>query len=545
MRTFFLLIVCFYSALLVSAQDPIRFSLKGSSRMESRLSFSDSSNYALPEDYFRWHMQTDWNLWGLPVQSSWLISTEQKSYQQSMNQFRFSIRYQDFLKSAVVRKLPWLKVIRQFSLGRSYPSFSRLTFSGVALDGLQVEMDPGFFYVAYAEGQLKRAVFESGYPVQPFSRRARYIRAGPGGRNGNHLHVAFLNVRDKRLEAAGSLRPAFPAENYVTALDAQIHFFKNKLSIKGEGAVSLFTENQEGPAFAEGDLPEFVVNRFHPNLTSFIDYAWQFESEFKAGTSRINAFYRMINPGFKSLGVGIMRTDYSEYGFSWLQYLYKRRVSFKLLTSRNLDNLYQTKTVQSTAWRYGFHLNMLFPDLPHMHISYSPLEQYRETPVSTSIYQVRLFQVRTNHSWTAGKNRFTAALGYLRQGTLTGMDEDKLGRRSSVYSFSQSCLMNQWVLTLHANWNHMLYGDDRKNLIGGSVLARYSLTKNMQVNLGYQRFQSLSADCRNRLQAGFTADLGSWGSLELTGEYYAGTRGGDSQTSYTDFVFRMNWQVRF
>ena len=543
-KYFFFLVLFF--PLFVFSQDKNIFDFSGSSKLESRISTSSNSAYGVPKDYLRWGANTAIKAWGLPLRASWLISTENESFSQSLNQFKLSVNYQEFLKSTILEKAPWLKFIRRLDIGKSFPSYSKLCFSGVSLDGINTELNPGPLYVAFAYGKIRRSIYEDGYPATPFSRKLKYYRAGVGDRLSSHIHFGYLKVWDEAVVLPDSLQWEAPSGNNVVSTDVALYFLKRKLYFKGEGAISLFTQNTQATMSTDVDLPEIVVNQFSPNLTSSLDYAYFFESGLNLKTTRIKAFYKIINPGFRSLGVGVLRNDVSEYGGQVSQSVYKRHITLTAKLKRNIDNLMGLKSYQSTDWHYGFGMNIRFPKMPFLMLDYSPHEQYRETPISRQLYVVRVLNTRSSYSYINGGASLTTSLGYTRQSTLSGEDELELGRLSNIFSLSESLrLKKKWMFSLSSSWNRMLIEESIRNLLSLNGSARYDVNSRVSAFAGYQRFQSLNAESRNRLQLGGNLKLEKWGDISVTAERFSGQVKDSPGEKYSDMILRMSWIVSF
>ena len=522
------------------------FDFSGSSKFESRISSSRNAIHSLPTDYLRWGANTAIKAWGLPVRASWLISTENESFRQSLNQFKISVNYQEFLKSSILEKAPWLKFIRRLDIGKSFPSYSKLSLSGVALDGINVELNPGPLYVALAYGKIRRSIYEDGYPSVPFSRKLKYYRAGIGDRLSSHIHFGYLKVWDEAISLPDSLRWEAPSGNNIVSTDVALYFLKRKLYFKGEGAISLFTQNTQATEYTDEELPAIVVNNFSPNLTSSLDYAYFFESGFNMKTTRLKAFYKIINPGFRSLGVGVLRNDLSEYGGQVSQSVYKRRITLTAKVKRNIDNLLDLKAYQSTNWHYGFGVNLRFPKLPILMFNYSPHEQYRETPISRQLYIVRVLNTRASYSYINGGSSLSTSFGFTRQSTLSGEDELELGRLSNIFSLSESLrLEKKWLFSLSTSWNRMLIDENLRNLLSASLNARYEVSKRINTFVGFQRFQSLNKDSRNRIQFGGNLKMDQWGDIRISAERFSGPVKDKPGETYSDMILRLTWMVSF
>jgi len=213
---------------------------------------------------------------------------------------------------------------------------------------------------------------------------------------------------------------------------------------------------------------------------------------------------------------------------------------------RNIDNLLDLKEYQSTDWHYGFGVNLRFPKLPVVMLNYSPHEQYRETPMSRQLYVVRVLNARTSYSYINGGSSLSTSLGFARQSTLSGEDELELGRLSNIFSLTESLrLEKKYLFSLSTSWNRMLIDESLRNLLSASFNVRYEVSQRINTFAGYQRFQSLNKDSRNRIQLGGNLKMEKWGDISITAERYSGPVKNKPGETYSDMILRLSWMISF
>jgi hypothetical protein len=274
------------------------------------------------------------------------------------------------------------------SLGTTFPQYSSLTLGGIPVTGLDVEFTPGPFYVAFTTGAVLQASpglgsLTSLLTKSAFNRRITAGRFGLGSKDDTHLFFTGLFGRD---DAESLTRDSIdqritPKANTVLGSEGRLLLFDDRLSLQGEGAISLMTDDVEGAELSDSGIPSWVQKLFKPNVTSSYDYAFSFQGALalsENGTT-LSALVTRVGPGFISMGAPYLRKDMLRYEGKLEQKLFNRQASVSAYYRRDKDNLIPWKQSQTTVSALGVQMAFNFRNLPYIRFSYAPLSQQNQS----------------------------------------------------------------------------------------------------------------------------------------------------------------------
>jgi hypothetical protein len=274
------------------------------------------------------------------------------------------------------------------ALGTTFPQYSSLTLGGIPVTGVDVEFTPGPFYFAFTTGAVLEASpglgsLTSLMTRSAFDRRITAGRFGLGSKDDTHLYFTGLFGKDD----AGSLNRdsiderITPKANTVLGSEGQLLLFDDRLSLRGEGAISLMTDDVEGAELSDSGIPSWVQKLFKPNITSSYDYAFSFQGAFALsdkGTT-VSALVTRVGPGYTSMGAPYLRKDILRYEGKLEQKLFERQASVSAYYRRDKDNLIPWKQSQTTVSALGLQMALNFRNLPYLRFSYAPLSQQNQS----------------------------------------------------------------------------------------------------------------------------------------------------------------------
>jgi hypothetical protein len=279
------------------------------------------------------------------------------------------------------------------ALGTTFPQYSSLTLGGIPVTGVDVEFTPGPFYFAFTTGAVLEATSGLGslnsiLTRSAFDRRITAGRFGIGSKDDTHLYVTGVFGRD---DAESLVRDSIdqritPKANTVLGSEGRLLLFDDRLSLQGEGAISLMTDDVEGAELSDSGIPSWVQKLFKPNVTSSYDYAFSFQGAYALpgnGTS-LSALVTRVGPGFTSMGVPYLRKDILRYEGRLEQKLFDRQASVSAYYRRDKDNLIPWKQSQTTVSALGLQMALNFRNLPYLRFNYAPLSQQNQS-VSDSL----------------------------------------------------------------------------------------------------------------------------------------------------------------
>jgi hypothetical protein len=221
--------------------------------------------------------------------------------------------------------------VPDFAFGSVAPEYSRLTLSGVTVNGGTVEFNPGRLFAGLAVGKLQRddvpealAALPHGDGAAPQLFRDLYAgRVGIGHRNGSYLVATGLYARDDGqtrsiLSLADSSAGVSAQENWVLGLAGRSASREGRWVLDAEADASLFDFDRTGARIQGRPDPGPVAGLFpgrrdREGATS--DWAGSLRGSMTTpgGATKLASGVRFVGPGYASVGARGLRTDVLQY----------------------------------------------------------------------------------------------------------------------------------------------------------------------------------------------------------------------------------------
>ncbi len=343
-------------------------------------------------------------------------------------------------------------------IGMNHPSYSPLTLSGLAVNGLDMEFNPGKFYLAFSYGTAEKPVqtparITPATPVdslinpdslvnRSYDRKVIAGRIGYGRKGGSHVLFTMLHARDDAASVAFDTNNIVltPKENLLMGIDVRILGFDENFTLDGELVGSVLTDNAHSAPLDNSDVPSFLTDLIEPKMSTHVDYAYALKFQFALPESytRVSGSVRMIGPGFSSLGVPFLRNDLFRYEARIDQGFLRRQITVGGFYRHERDNLIPWKRSTTTLDGYGVNAGLNFRDYPYLQVLVAPYLQRNNAEDST--YKLNnktlLVSAATGYSWRIGALLSTTTLSYGLQTSTTQRAESDF--RSTTYSLNQS-----------------------------------------------------------------------------------------------------------
>ncbi len=282
-------------------------------------------------------------------------------------------KYKDDIQSKMSFPLKLFSNFQNLGIGTNYPNYTDYTVSGVALTGVNIEYNPGIFYIALAGPMNNRAIEN-----KTFERNVYSGRLGVGKKDDSHLFFTMMYAKDyeNSITVDSNNQTLTPKSNYVFSTEGKLSLLKNKIKLEGEIGGSLFTDDLNAADVETDVVPQFVLDFFQPKVSSRVDYFYKgvvsftnekTNSEFKAGVL-------MVGPGYLSLGSPSKSNDKLEFQVSASQKLFNNQMTAKVSFKNGRDNLltgYKTYTTKNSL--ININLSMRFKKYPTISINYYPV----------------------------------------------------------------------------------------------------------------------------------------------------------------------------
>ena len=260
-----------------------------------------------------------------------------------------------------------------FHLGDFSQPLTPYTVQGIRVRGAGMDLRPGIFRFSVQGGRTQRPVF-AGSQGTVFQRNMVAAKLGIGRESGSYFDLNVVKARDDitRRELAllivdstfidtlpgGAFRPQIgtrPQENLVAGAQGQLQLFRRRLSVKGELAAALVTNDLTapvldsgltGPASALGGLQDV-------RLSTSGDLAWNVEATANVKRVRMRTGYEYVGPGYTSLGLAYLIGDRRSLNWDGSWQLPGDRVVLQGQFRRMGDNLLGQRRFTTDRDTYG------------------------------------------------------------------------------------------------------------------------------------------------------------------------------------------------
>lgn len=307
------------------------------------------------------NVATTFSLLGLKSGLNILYSTDDNQLRQSMNQINFHGTWR------------WLTV----AAGTVSPRYSKYSLSGIAVTGGMIEINPAWFSLSLSGGRTKRAVDLSdqpGFREPAFERWLYATRIGFGKKDRTQFAITGLYAYDVEgsLENPGDI---LPAENINITPQFNLHLFGGKFRMESNVTLSAFTRDTSTGEIQIDDLglPAVVSNYFTPHTSSRIDYAGEVSGRLNLGTFRLDGGYERVQPGFRSLGLGQIRSDQELISMRSQLRLFKGRANISGNISSGRNNLLNTRMSTMNRMQLGTNFMVRLGNTSSLMMSYMQL----------------------------------------------------------------------------------------------------------------------------------------------------------------------------
>lgn len=272
-------------------------------------------------------------------------------------------------------------MFKSLGIGTNYPTYTPHTLSGVPVSGLNIEFEPAFLYVAYS-GSLNQKPIDN----KDFKRNLYAGRFGFGTKEGSHLHLTGMYVRDDEnsIKVDSANLSLTPKANHLFGAETKMVLFDD-LTLEAEIVGSVLTRDVRDPALESAKLPKDLKDIVKPKLSTSFDYMYTGKASYANSESdtKISLGFKMIGPGFTSLGVPNLRSDNMGFEGKFDQKFADRKISLSTFYKSQRDNLIDWKSSTTKISALGINLSFSFPEFPYLALIYSPYFQKNNQSDST------------------------------------------------------------------------------------------------------------------------------------------------------------------
>lgn len=426
-------------------------------------------------------------------------------------------------------------------IGTTYPQHSPYTLNGIAVNGVNIDFAPGSVFLSGAAGRVRDPQpftnrFVPGVDSVSYDRSAYGARVGVGRPDGRHFLVSGTYFADETTSDSLLLFAASrPEENVIAAISSRWSDAQRRVTVHGEVAASVYTQDRQGAEIAEvSDLP-VLENLVTVNSTTSGDYAGGGEVNLRLREQalKVDASYDHVGAGFVTLGNPLLRNDLRRIGAGFEKQFSRRQVGFAAKIRHEKSNLSGFQPFTTTSRVINTRLNVRFRGKPYATIQFVPSQQRIESEgvaiPFVSEYNSNYLTVAAGHRYDLGEtvNGNTDITVANQQTSSDGIGFDYA---TTVISVVQGVTISRFTVTALASFFRQRDTDNPLNSnvfdVGVTVMPIERVTTTVGVSL----FDDIDRSNESGLYAAVSADAGALGTLYARVE----------TSRYTDELFDAN-----
>jgi len=287
-----------------------------------------------------------------------------------------------------------MQKVKKFEIGMCYPNYSQFLVARTPIKGINLEIEDKKLYFAFTHGKTVNNIFLTNNLVNNNLNAARNLynffnfnniedgrkvtafKVGYGSKKSNHIHFGMLYGLGKTNYLDTSALITETDHNAVFELDARLKIKEHSTFdfVYGKSAIQTNSINYE----EQSSVFNALVN-FNDRTNAFLS-KYEFAST-KTGT-KVSASFRLIDPFYRSFGVGFIRSDNVRYQVKLKQKITKR-LNIGGLIRREEDNLLKIYDFNNTLFSYG--ANLTYRPTRHwmIKVDFRPISQNVTSSIDT------------------------------------------------------------------------------------------------------------------------------------------------------------------
>jgi hypothetical protein len=413
------------------------------------------------------------------------------------------------------------------SIGTSYPVFSELTLSGAKVNGFNIEMNPGLFYLNVCKGKSAARVTDTltGFINYSFEQELDAIKMGIGKKDASHFFITAMRFEDEDVQRIDTVNnvPLTPTENYIVGTDVVLSLFGEALKVGGEANLSLLNrdKNAGGAIFPMDSsvtdiAPAFVLDRL--NASSSIGYAVSGYSTLSMfnGATVLDGKLTQVGPGYFTNGNTAILNDLRKVNIKLNQNLVKDKLSINAFYNENENALVPSASLtRNTFSNYGAGVQLNTTKF-FLIANYSPNYQVNkslETNQSSSTKSA-LIQGQMGVSLKFGENGLSnTQFGYLQQ--LASSSNGGVNYSTNFFNASEMISVRSYGIQVSLGYAPKQNdGSTSSNIKTLDAAAFASIFKKVRTSIGYQYFNTSGVNQRSGGYVQVDWPITSWLTFE-------------------------------
>lgn len=345
--------------------------------------------------------------------------------------------------------------VRRFDLGTFDPRHSTLMLNGINLTGVNVEVNPGYFYGALAWG---RVATDHSFLLSVFTRPASgevlAWRAGAGRKDRFLLSVSMLKGRVENgspvMNTSGEASATYT--NHVIGAEAVYKFSRT-----GETGIEYARSRNYAP-YQEYNMYIGSRDAIKGDQSQYSS-AWNAYARFSMnqGNTSFRTSVKVVDPFFYSMGTPFLRKDNARIEVKGEQFFLKRTISAGLTWRSDRDNLYNLKQGTSKVYSTMLSLQFRFKKAPYLILTYAPNFQYFFNSVlERNVFSRAIFyNALTGYLYQNKSVLINSSLSYSNQSNYTNQEE-WIAYEVKQFSWMENILFKAHSFSLSAGVTYVM-----------------------------------------------------------------------------------------
>lgn len=280
----------------LSATDLAPFSLSGSLVTSAENYSMPGMNTHRPVNTARLFFNPTVTFYGLQLPFSFILSTNERSYNQPFNQFGVSPHYKAVTLHAGYRSL----------------QFSEFTLSDAVILGGGAEVDAEWLHLRGMYGRFRRKVDEDTLlGILPVYSRMGYALSAGFGSEKNKVALNIVHAWDDSTSVRPLTPSAAPApeENLTLGIAARTDIIAGRFTADGELAGSFLTRDLRQPQVEDPDVTALATGVYDARLSSSFTSALKLGLAWNEKSWSVRTEFARVEPEFTSAGATYTQGD--------------------------------------------------------------------------------------------------------------------------------------------------------------------------------------------------------------------------------------------